>query len=311
MDKENSKRILLFLGIVFIITYLIDFIFIVPLAHSTDISDGLTATFLSAAVMMIPAISVFLTRIITREGFTDHYLLFSLKNGNMKYYLLAWFLPAVLIALGALLYFAVFPYQFDWNMSYYLGNVTKSGTIVTVEALRKTMISQLITGVILGPIMNCITCFGEEWGWRGYLLPKLMKTMPMYAAIVLDGILWGLWYLPLIIAGKNYGFDYDYYPYAGIAMMILFCTVLGVFFSYLTIKTKSCVPSIIGQGALNSVASVGIVFTCDGGKMLLGPSITGLISLVPAIITAVIVLHLLRNDNACATDSSCDTINEV
>lgn len=298
MNKDN-KRIIIFLGFVFVITYLVEFLFIVPLAHSKNISDGVIATFISAAVMMIPALSVFLTRIITKESFYNHYICFSLKDGSIKYYLLAWFLPAVLIILGALLYFLIFPYQFDWDMSYYMGNVTKSGTVVTVEALRTTMISQLITGVILGPVMNCITCFGEEWGWRGYLLPKLMSSMPTGIAILIDGIIWGLWHLPLIIAGKNYGFNYNGYPYAGIAMMILFCVTIGTLFSYLTIKTKSCIPSVIGHGALNSVASVGIVFTNDGGKMLLGPSITGLISMIPAIITAVIVLLLLKQDNAC------------
>lgn len=311
MKKETCKRIVLFLIITFVLTYFIEFLFVLPFARSTEMADALQATVVSAISMMFPAIGVLITRIITKEGFKDHKLIFSLKSVKLKYYFMAWLLPSVLIVLGALIYFLVFPNEFDWNMTYYLGNVTKSGTNVTAEALRSTMISQLITGVILGPVMNCIPCFGEEWGWRGYLLPKLMEVLPCFAAIIIDGVIWGLWHLPLIIGGKNYGFDYPGYPYAGIEMMVVFCIVLGIIFSYMTIKTGSCIPSIIGHGALNAVASVGIVFTVDGGRMLLGPSITGILSMVPAIITAVILLALLRHDNACLIVSSCDTISEV
>jgi len=38
--------------------------------------------------------------------------------------------------------------------------------------------------------------FGEELGWRGFALPRLLKLMhPLYAAILL-GLIWGLWHLP-------------------------------------------------------------------------------------------------------------------
>lgn len=311
MKKDYIKKILIYIFICFAISYLLEFLFILPYARSTEMADALQATSLSALAMMIPALSVLLTRLFTKEGFIDHKIKFNIKEGRIKYYILAWFLPLVLVLLGAVIYFAVFSEEFDWNMAYYLGNVTKSGTIVTAEALRATMISQLITGVILGPVLNCITCFGEEWGWRGYLLPKLMKIMPMYTAIIVDGVIWGLWHLPLIIGGKNYGFDYDGYPYAGILMMVLFCVVYGIVLSYFTVKTDSCIPAVIGHGALNSIASIGIVFSSNGGRMLLGPSITGVLSMIPTMITAVILLVALRHDNACIKVSSCDTISKV
>ena len=31
--------------------------------------------------------------------------------------------------------------------------------------------------MLMAPLLNLIPCFGEEWGWRGYLLPKVAQRM--------------------------------------------------------------------------------------------------------------------------------------
>lgn len=38
----------------------------------------------------------------------------------------------------------------------------------------------------------------EEFGWRGYFLPTLAALWGRSAALVIHGVFWGLWYLPLI-----------------------------------------------------------------------------------------------------------------
>lgn len=307
--KITIKRIVIFIAIAFVLTYLIELVFVLPAARANKTADSILYTVMAAAAMMMPSIAVLLTRLITKEGFMNHALHFNCNKQTIKYYLLAWFLPAVLIFTGALLYFLIFTGQFDWNMTYYTKTIAKTGTVVSVDALRTTILSQAIAGVILGPVMNVITCFGEEWGWRGYLLPKLMKLIPVIPAILLSGLIWGLWHIPYIVAGLNYGMEYAGYPYLGFLMMVLFCIVIGIFISFITIRTKSCFPAIVAHGAVNATASVGVYFTADGGKLLFGPSITGLVGMIPAIITAVIILALLIRDNACIKESICDTIS--
>ena len=189
--------------------------------------------------------------------------------------------------------------------------IAESGTRVPVEELRSSVISQRLAGIILGPVIFCITSFGEEWGWRGYLLPKLMKIMHPIAAIILSSVIWSLWHIPYILAGLNYGMDYEGYPYLGILVMTLFCLVAGVFFSFVSIRTNSCIPAIIGHGAVNAIAAVGVYFTVDGGKLLFGPPITGLVSMIPFTITSVILLVLLARDNTCVNVSTCDTMIEA
>ncbi len=304
--KKTIQRILLFTGIAYVLTYVLELVFVLPAAKANRTTGNVLYSIMAAVAMMMPAIAVLLTRWITKEGFSDHLLTFNMKKENRKFYLLAWFLPAVLTFAGGGLYFLIFPGQFDWNMTYYMETVSRTGTSVTLEALRNTIISQLVTAVILGPVMNCITCFGEEWGWRGYLLPKLMKLMPKIPAILLTGVIWGLWHIPYVIAGLNYGMEYAGYPYLGILLMTVFCVFVGIFLSYVTIRCNSCIPAIIAHGAVNAIAAVGVYFTPDGGKLLFGPAITGLVGMIPVIITAVIIIVLLVRNSTCVNETTCD-----
>ncbi len=308
--KQTAIRILLYFGISFILLFSLRGLFMMP-EMIRRLPDGYMYSIMIPIARLLPALTVLIVRLISKEGFSQHMLSIKVKGGKGKYYILAWFLPSVLALAGAGIYFAVFSDQFDWNISYYMDNVSKTGNSFTLEALRSSVISQTITSVILGPAMKCISGFGEEWGWRGYLLPKLLKVMPMFPAIIVNGLIWGLWYAPLVAAGLNYNTNYSGYPVTGILLMTLFCVVLGIFLSFLTIRTVSCIPAIIACGAVNSVGAAAVKFTSDGGRLLLGPAITGVIGMIPLIITAVIVSALLVRDNTCVNELTCDTIVEA
>jgi len=47
--------------------------------------------------------------------------------------------------------------------------------------------------------------FGEEYGWRGYLTPKLAGRLGWFWASVLVGIIWAVWHAPSILFGYEYG----------------------------------------------------------------------------------------------------------
>lgn len=46
-----------------------------------------------------------------------------------------------------------------------------------------------------------VVSIAEEIGWRAYLLPR-MKPLPLYATNLLLGLVWFVWLLPLVLAGR-------------------------------------------------------------------------------------------------------------
>jgi membrane protease YdiL (CAAX protease family) len=100
---------------------------------------------------------------------------------------------------------------------------------------------------------------GEELGWRGFLLPNLMP-LGQWKAILLSGVIWGIWHAPAIIQGLNY----PGYPVLGIFMMIVLCVLLGTVLSWLTLNTKSPWAAALGHGALNATAALPVLFLKPG-----------------------------------------------
>lgn len=297
--KQDLKRILIYITITFALTWGYCLLVLYPTVNGETLNGvpSVAAQLLTAACMFFPAIGVLLTRLFTRERFRESGLRPNLK-GNLKYYLIAWFGPGILTLLGMAVYFLVFPGKLDLSFGYFYSTLEATGAPMDTLPfpIGTLMLIQCVQALFMAPVMNFVTCFGEEWGWRGYLLPKLARNLPALPTLLLSGVIWGLWHAPLTIIGHNYGVGYPGFPFAGIAMMCLFCIVLGTFMSYVTLKTRSCIPAILAHGAVNGIAAIGIYFTADGGNPFVGPAPTGIIGMIPFIITAVLMtVNLIRH----------------
>lgn len=296
-NKQTLARILIYIGITFALTWLYCLLLIYPLANGESLTGvpAIALQLLVAACMFFPAIGVLLTRLITKEGFKDHWLHPRLKK-NIRYYLLAWFGPGVLTLLGMVLYFLIYPDNLDLSFGYMYKTLETAGAPMEELpfSMGVLMIIQCVQALFLAPAMNFVTCFGEEWGWRGYLLPKMRSLLPTVPTLLITGMIWGLWHAPLTIIGHNYGIDYPGFPFTGIAMMCLFCVTLGIFMSYVTLKTGSCLPAVIAHGAVNGIAALGIYFTFDGGDPFIGPAPTGFIGIIPFLVLAVFMTVSLK-----------------
>lgn len=298
-EKQDLKRILIYILVTFGLTWAYCLLVVYPLAKGESLSGvpALATQLLVAAAMFFPAIGVLLTRLITKEGFRNAWLKPNLK-GNIKYYLLVWFGPGILTLLGAGLYFLVFPHNLDLTFSYFVATLESTGAPMEELPIPigLLMLVQCVQALLLAPALNFVTCFGEEWGWRGYLLPKMSEQFSTIPTLLITGIIWGLWHAPLTIIGHNYGLGYWGFPFTGIAMMCVFCIVMGVILSYVTLKTKSCIPAILGHGAINGIAAIGIYFTHDGGNPFVGPAPTGIIGIIPFAATAIAMSIYLINE---------------
>ena len=296
MEKESKlemRRIWLFLIITFAMTYAWTIGLIWPRVLGRDIAtlpqeEQLINTALTAVLMFFPAIGVLITRLITREGFKNAMLRLNLK-GNVRYYLIGWFGPFVLTLLGTLLYFVIFPSEFTLT-TYRAQMATLPFPETTFWVLQGML-------MLIAPLLNLVPCFGEEWGWRGYLLPKVAERMKFLPTVLLTGFIWGIWHAPIIVAGHNYGMNYPGYPWWGIIAMCVFCIVVGTLFSYVTLKAKSYWPAVFAHGMMNGTASIGVIFLADpmAYERFIGPVPTGIIGAAAYIVAAVCIVWKYRD----------------
>lgn len=302
METKNQdlKRVIVYIGITFALTWLYSLLIIYPIANGEALNGvpALATQLTVAAAMFFPAIGVLLTRLVTREGFKNAWLKPHIK-GNIKFYLLAWFGPAILTFAGMGIYFLIFPNDLDLSFSYFAATLEATGAPLETlpMPIGALMLVQCAQALFLAPAMNFVTCFGEEWGWRGYLLPKMKNLLPTVPMLLVTGIIWGLWHAPLTVIGHNYGLGYWGFPFTGIAMMCVFCITLGIFLSFVTLKTGSCIPAILAHGAINGIAAIGMYFTYDGGNPFIGPVPTGMIGMIPFIAVAVFMVLNLKKVN--------------
>lgn len=284
MEEKTAlkKRLTIFLLMTFIIAWII--FMLVPLLGLTYGKGG--SIIIVASAMFAPALSSILTRIITKEGFNNLYLKPNFK-GHIKAYILIYFAPALLIFLSCALYFLIFPTSFDSGFTT-LKQMAESGG-KTISNPENILLLSVLEIIIIGPIVNIIPTMGEELGWRGYLLPKLRCLFSDRASLIITGCIWGLWHLPIIVMGHNYGKEYFGYPWFGIMAMVVFCAALGVIEGYISIRLNSSIPSAMIHSTVNAGAGLPLLLIKGSYNTLLGPSITGIIGGLPFIVLAVIL----------------------
>ncbi|MFN2298242.1 MAG: CPBP family intramembrane glutamic endopeptidase [Anaerolineales bacterium] len=59
-----------------------------------------------------------------------------------------------------------------------------------------------IVWLLVLPIVMLIPGFGEEFGWRGYLLPHLARRLGARQAVAVHAVIWWAWHLP-VVAGAG------------------------------------------------------------------------------------------------------------
>lgn len=192
--NKNSKEILIFLVITFIFSYALEFYVV--------FNGGVKAFgfFLLTVLMWIPGLVSIVQRLVQKSGFDD----VGLRLGSGKYYLIA--------------FVVIFVASF---ISYSLGavlNLREFGMVSGVPISKIVLQYSIIFGIGL------ISAFGEELGWRGFLVPKIYSTGWKYPTTI-TGIVWALWHLPLVAFG-------GYYTIQSPVLIILCYTASIMVFNY-------------------------------------------------------------------------------
>src|SRR5206468_8545858 len=90
---------------------------------------------------------------------------------------------------------------------------------------------------------------GEEIGWRGYVLPRLIDA-GVSRPVLLSALIWGVWHLvPLLVSG------YAAFPsplFSATNLMIA-ATSFGCILAWMRLDTGSIWPCVVAHAAWNAI----------------------------------------------------------
>ncbi len=268
---KKISKINLFYVLIAVISFIVAGIFYL-MGGELNSTAGLI---MASSYMFIPTIVVLIIeKLIYKENIKKN-LLISFKLN--KWFLIAW-LVAPLIAFGSIGVSLIFPdITFSLGME---GMFERFADVLTIEQIQEMHDSvesmfihpvwiALLSGLFAGITINALFGFGEELGWRGFLLRQFNNQSFIKASLII-GFVWGIWHFPIILMGHNY----PTYPFVGVLMMTVWCILLSPLFLYITIKAKSVIAAAIMHGTLNATAGISLMVLNGGNELIIG--VTGL-----------------------------------
>lgn len=136
---------------------------------------------------------------------------------------------------------------------------------------------ELVSGLFAGCTINALFAFGEEYGWRNYMVSAL-KDAGFWKKALFIGFIWGIWHMPFILLGHNY----PQHPVLGVGLMCVECILLGTIELYLVLKSGSVFPAAIFHGTTNALTGLVLMLVEGGNDLTIG--LTGIAGFVTIIL---------------------------
>lgn len=215
---KERKSVVEFLIILIVLSSIVDFIWIKG-------GEAATARQISGLLMWCPAIAAFIVRF-------RHYRKEKLLGWNgckISYILLAIAAPLVYLSVSYIIYWLANKGSFA-GFAKLPGYETYGSSVGTIITLLVMIVSSIIASA------------GEEIGWRGFLLPQLTKIWNFKIAVVVSGLIWAVWHMPIMIAGL---YDAGTPLWYQLPMFLIDIMSFTVIISLLRAKSNSVWPAII------------------------------------------------------------------
>ena len=213
--------------------------------------------------ILSPLLMVLVVRFLLGDGWKDAGLRLNIKR-EWRWYLF-----------GLLLYPILFPLVIGINML--LGFTTMTMTVTEFLPI-------LLAGFVVQLVPRMFFAMSEEWGWRGYLEPRLaLLGIADLRRHILLGVLWGVWHFPLILST-----DYTTTPYLIFLPIFLIGTIfLAIIFGQMRRSSDSVWPEVLMHGMGNALGFALI----DGNLIAFNNELAG--NIVPGSITITILYGLI------------------
>jgi len=258
------------------------------------LGDGLaepSTWFLLPVMMLTPALAALVVTFTMRVPAPGERLRFlgvwPLRPARRVVWLMVagWLAPPILVALGIAVAGALGWVRLDATFEAFAAEIAKALPAgAPMPPIEIVVISQ-IAMIPLGALVNSVLAFGEELGWRGWLVPAL-RPLGTWPALLLSGAIWGVWHSPVILLGYNFGRT----DITGVLFMIGGCMAWGVLLGWLRLRSASVWPAVLAHGSLNAAAGLILIFAASQPDLALaGPlGVAGWI--VAAVVIAVLAV---------------------
>ena len=246
-------------------------------------------TIMASLYMLLPMIVAIVMQILSHVE--THRRVSLSSTGLLRFkiswlWLVAWMLPVVIVLLTILVNMLMPGCEFNADLS----SVIPADSVPEEQKELFTLfmnpavmiVVTIMSGLFAGVTINAVFAFGEEYGWRNYLVDAL-REKKFVCAVIFIGLVWGLWHFPLILLGHNY----PQHSVAGVFMMVVFCVLASFIETYIVVKTKSVFPAAIFHGTINAVAGLNVILIKGGNDLLNG--MTGLSGFIVMAIVIMIV----------------------
>jgi len=212
--------------------------------------------------MFVPTTASVVARLVLREGFSDVSFRLGGRRGR----------NAVLRALVFPVIVGLVVYGIAWAAGLIGFGVPRSGWGGWVAA------------IAFLSVLNLVLVFGEEVGWRGYMLTRLIDA-GVPRPVLASGVIWGLWHVPLFLWG---GFVQGVPPILATALLMVLTPSLGYVLARMRLETGSVWPAVALHAAWNVAIQAGFQPLASGASSQLWVGESGVITALVLVVAAVI-----------------------
>lgn len=233
--------------------------------------------FPTLAFSLSPGVASTLTRLVRREGFAD--FSFRLRGPHMG--------RAFLLALGLPLLVGAVAYGFA-----YLFGLAKFDPPPFPVAVGSPLgqFGAIMGFSLIGILLVFVPDAGEEIGWRGYMLPRMVEAR-LPQPVALSALVWGAWHLPAVLAGVYAVGPSRIMTAAGLIVATL---AFGSILAWLRLSTGSVWPCVIAHAAWNSMINGGFTLATHHATENMWIGETGILVAVTLVIAALLLKRIWK-----------------
>ncbi len=234
-------------------------------------------------ILFPPAIASILARLILKEGFGD--VSFRLRGHNLgRAYLTAYLFPMILALTAYGVTWAGGLTEFDFSSIQANSRLPLPDDPVAGFALWLLLSWTVVTAVYM------IFVAGEEIGWRGYMLTRLIDS-GVPNPLLVHGLIWSAYHIPLIIAGA-YSAASGPWVFLSVVMFTVVATSFSYLLAWLRLDTGSIWPPFVAHATFNALTQGAFNPVTKGENSMLWVGESGI---VVAVVLVLMVFLLRRN----------------